>query len=110
MRRQMQRFTSSFNIFFFLFMSLTSAALFCAVLLASHFHIWGFSDQELAVMDKLPESVVLLSVGLGCFCLFFPWFLATFFLRFLLSEIARLDAQITHLSERQGLPYERPEG
>jgi len=58
-------------------------------------------------MNKLPESVVLLAVGLGSFCLFFPCFLAFWFLRYLLSEIARLEAQIVLLSEKQGLPYER---
>jgi hypothetical protein len=107
--RQMQHFASSFNILFFLFMSLGSAAMFCAVLLASHFHVWGFSDDELAVMNKLPESVVLLAVGMGGFCLFFPFFLALLFLRYLLSEVARLESQIALLSEKQGLPYDRPD-
>src|SRR5947199_7527399 len=95
--QHMQHLASSFNIFFFLLVSLGSAALFCAVLLASHFHVWGFSEEELAVMDDLPESIVLLAIGIGCFWLFFPVFLALLFLRYLLSEIARLEAQIALL-------------
>jgi hypothetical protein len=70
--------------------------MFCAVLLASHFHVWGFSDQELAVIDKLPVSVVMLSVGLGAFCLFFPFFLALYCVRWVLSELRRLEQTIDH--------------
>jgi hypothetical protein len=95
--QHMRHLASSFNIFSLLLMSLGSAALLCAVLLASHFHVWGFSDEELAVMNELPESIVLLAVGMGGFCLFFPCFLALLFLRYLLSEVARLEAQIALL-------------
>jgi hypothetical protein len=108
-RKQMSRLASPFHICFFLLMSLGSGSLFCAVLLASHFHVWGFSDDELAVMNKLPESVVLLAVGMGGFCLFFPWFLALYLSRYFLSELERLDAQIASLSEKQGLPYDHPD-
>ena len=96
----MEKLASSFNISFFLCMSLSAAALFCAVLLASHFRVWGFSDEELASINKLPVSVVFLAVGLGSFCLCFPFFLALYFLRYLLDEISRLEAQIASLSQK----------
>src|ERR1700733_13081514 len=92
-RRQMEHLASPVHIGLMCFLSLGCAALFLAVLLASHFHVWGFSDQELAVIDKLPVSVVYLCVGIGGFCLFFPFFLALTFLRYLLLEVARLEAR-----------------
>ena len=100
-KRQMERLASSFNILFFLFVSLGSAALFCAVLSASHFRVWGFSEEELASINKLPVSVVFGAVGLGSFCLFFPFFLALYFSRYLLDEISRLEAQIASLSQKR---------
>ena len=66
----------------------------CAVLLASHFHVWGFSEEELAVIGKLPVSVVLLGVGLGASCFFFPFFLALYCVRWVLSELRRLEQKI----------------
>ncbi len=67
----MDQVASRFHVLFFLIVSLGSGSLVCAVLLASHFHVWGFSEEELRVIDKLPVSVVMLGVGLGAFALFF---------------------------------------
>lgn len=93
-RGLMDQVASRFHVFFLLIVSLGSGSLVCAVLLASHFRVWGFSEEELQVIDKLPVSVVMLGVGLGAFALFFPWFLALYCVRWVLSEVRRLENTI----------------
>lgn len=92
----MEQISSSFNVLFFLIASLGSGSLFCAVLLASHFHVWGFSEEELRVIDKLPVSVVMLAVGFGASALFFPCFIALYCVRWVLSELRRLENVISY--------------
>lgn len=99
-RALLEQISSSFNVLFFLIASLGSASLFCAVLLASHFHVWGFSDEELRVIDKLPVSVVMLAVGFGAFALFYPCFMALYCVRWVLSEFRRLENVISYQNTR----------
>jgi hypothetical protein len=94
-RQLIDYLSSRFHVICFFLMSMGSASLFCAVLLASHFHVWGFSEEELRVIDELPVSVVMLGVGLGGFVLFFPMFLALYGMRWVLSEIRRLEKVIS---------------
>lgn len=96
----MDQISSKFNVLFLLLVSLGSGSLFCAVLLGSHFHVWGFSEEELRVIDKLPVSVVMLAVGFGAFALFFPWFIALYCVRWALSEFRRLENVISDLATR----------
>jgi hypothetical protein len=93
-RRFMERLASRFRVLFLMVVSVMCASLSVAVLLATRFHVWGFSDTELASIKKLPQSVVFLAVGLGGFSLFFPWFLALYCVRWVLSELARIDQKI----------------
>ena len=96
----MDQISSKFNVLFLLLLSLGSGSLFCSVLLGSHFHVWGFSEEELGVIDKLPVSVVMLAVGFGAFALFFPWFIALVCVRWALSEFRRLENVISDQNGR----------
>jgi hypothetical protein len=96
-QRQIEHFASQLHVAAVFLLSLGSSSLFVAVLLASHFHVWGFSNEELVDIQKLRGPTVLLCAGLGGFSLFFPWFLALYFCRYFLSAIARLETKIASL-------------
>jgi hypothetical protein len=93
-KRFMEQIASPFHIWMMFAFSMMGALMVIAIIMASNGHAWGFSERELASIDKLPLSITYLCVGIVGFCFFFPWFLALLFTRYFLSEIARLERQI----------------
>jgi hypothetical protein len=75
-------------------MALLGGLVFLGSLLATQFHIWGFSQQDLDALDKLPRPVVALFFGLALFAVFFPFFMALYFVRGILAELTRLEGLI----------------
>ncbi|CAN5910177.1 hypothetical protein BH11VER1_BH11VER1_10010 [soil metagenome] len=48
-------------------------------------------------LKTLPESGVIMAVGMFAFCLFFPWFTALYFARHLLFSVRKLEVELEEL-------------
>lgn len=89
-RRAIEQVATKFNVYFFLAMALLSGCVFIAGLIAS---------RSVNVLDGLPDSLVMMGVGIVGFALFFPWFTAVYFARHLLCSVKRLERENADLRE-----------
>lgn len=99
-RRTIEQVATKFNIYFLLVMALLSACLFMAGL-------FGPGGGTVGALDDLPQPLVMITVGVVGFALFFPWFTALYFARHLLHSVkslehdnAALHAELKALRER----------
>jgi TRAP-type C4-dicarboxylate transport system permease small subunit len=70
------------------------------MLLGSGLFIAGMISGGLNWLDHttLPDSTLMLFLGIGTFLLFFPWFLCLFCCRVLLRAIHNLEQKVETLS------------
>jgi hypothetical protein len=91
-RRAIEQVATKFNIYFLLAMGLLSACLFIAGLI-------GTAKRSADALDRLPDSAMMMAVGIIGFALFFPWFTAVYFARHLLHSVKRLERENAELRE-----------
>jgi len=86
----MERVLSPFNIWFTLVMALLGSCLFIA----------GMISGGLNWLDHttLPDSTLMLFLGIGTFAFFIPWFLCFYYCRILLRAVHDLEKKVESLS------------
>ncbi len=91
-RRCLLGVATRFNIYFLVLMTLIGAGLFIA-------GVVGFAIEEEALerFEELPEPVLLVALGMICFSLFFPFFMALYFGRHFLRSVMNLEDEIARL-------------
>jgi hypothetical protein len=89
-RRTMERVLKPFNIWFLFAMTMLSSCLFIA----------GMIDGGLNWLNHttLPDSTLMLFLGIGSFTFFCPWFLCFYYCRILLRAVRDLEMKVESLS------------
>ncbi len=92
-RHTLLQVTTKFNIYFMLLFAVAGGAVFVAGLVGM-----AQSEEVESQLDNVPEPIMLMVVGLICFSLFFPFFMALFFGRHFLQSVMRLEDEIAKLN------------
>jgi hypothetical protein len=90
-RRAIEQVATKFNIYFLLAMGLLSVCIFIAGLIGT--------ARSADALDRVPDSAVMMAIGMIGFALFFPWFTAIYFARHLLHSVKRLERENAELRE-----------
>jgi len=85
----MERVLSPFNIWFFLVMSMLASCLFIVGAIRGGLNWLGHTT--------IPDSTLMVFLGMGGFCLFFPWFICFYYSRILLRAIRALEEKVEKL-------------
>ena len=86
----MERVLTPFNIWFALVMALLGSCLFIAGMIGGGLH---WLDHT-----TLPDSTLMLFLGIGAFAFFFQWFLCFYYCRILLRAVHDLEKKVESLS------------
>ena len=84
---------TKFNIYFMCAMALGGGALF----LAGVFGVGSGGAAGEQEFENIPEPILLKAIGMVCFSLFFPFFLALYFGRHFLRSMVRLEDEVARL-------------
>jgi TRAP-type C4-dicarboxylate transport system permease small subunit len=88
-RKTVERITQPFQIYFFLVMALLGSCLFIAGMITGGL---GWVEHT-----TLPNSTLMLFLGIGTFAFFFPWFLCLYCCRVLLRAVRDLEQKVESL-------------
>ena len=93
-RETLLKVATKFNIYFLMVMAFTGGVLFIVGLV-------GLRQHE-ALLETVPEPIMLIIVGMIVFSLFFPWFTVLYFGRHFLLSVTRIEKEIEELKRAVG--------
>ncbi|NLX58175.1 MAG: hypothetical protein GXY74_03695 [Phycisphaerae bacterium] len=90
-RRTLLQVATTFNIYVILVVALAGAVVFIGGVVMAQ------SEEVGAQLDSIPEPIMLMAVGMMCFSLCCPFFMALYFGRHFLRSVMHLEAEIARL-------------
>jgi len=96
-RRTLLWATTRFHVYLMMLLALGSAFVFIVGTATM-----AGSEEARARLDDVPEPVMQMMIGMICFSLFFPFFMALYFGRHFLRSVMRLEEEIARLRKLVG--------